>query len=145
MRIIKHIGCNFDAESQAELDRIGISVSLGIDAFELDESDRRWDLIQPWLSRRHPVVTTRTLFTQAELGNATYLNMVASWHHGFPMPDLDDGYLECTYDTTNMCIECGIGASQRAPFRMSGEPKWGRNDILQLNWVFDAFFVTPRT
>lgn len=143
MRIIKHIGCNFDAESQAELARIGIKVSTGIDAFDLDESDQRWNLIQPWLSRRQPVVTTKTLFTKAELGNASYLNMVASWHHGFPMPDLDDGYLECTYDTANMCRECGIGAFQKSPFRMRGEPKWGSRDILQLNWVFDAFFVTP--
>jgi hypothetical protein len=26
---------------------------------------------------------------------------------------------------------------------MKHEPKWGRNAILQLNWVFDEFFVEP--
>jgi hypothetical protein len=26
---------------------------------------------------------------------------------------------------------------------MKSEPKWGRNDILQLNWIFDEFFATP--
>ena len=26
---------------------------------------------------------------------------------------------------------------------MKAEPKWGRNSILQLNWVFDEYFVTP--
>ncbi|MFN7733002.1 MAG: hypothetical protein ACK5OB_13955 [Pirellula sp.] len=144
MQIIQHVGCNFDAESRAELDRIGINVSLGIDAFDIDESDPRWDLLQPWLARRRPVVTTKTLFSDAELGSASYLQMVASWHHGFPMPDWDDGYLECTYDTSRMCPECGIGAAQKSPFRMKAEPKWGKRDILQLNWVFDAFFVTTR-
>jgi hypothetical protein len=32
---------------------------------------------------------------------------------------------------------------QKASFQMKGEPKWGRNGILQLNWVFDEFFVKP--
>lgn len=26
---------------------------------------------------------------------------------------------------------------------MKGEPKWGRNSILQVNWVFDEYFVRP--
>ena len=26
---------------------------------------------------------------------------------------------------------------------MSGEPRWGRRGILQLNWVFDEYFVLP--
>ena len=26
---------------------------------------------------------------------------------------------------------------------MRGEHNWGRNSILQLNWVFDEYFVTP--
>lgn len=144
MRIINHIGCNFDVDSQAELARIGIQVSRGIDAFDIDESDPKWGLLQSWLARRCPVVTTKTLFSKSELGNATYLNMVASWHHGFPMPDLDDGYLNCTYDTAEICTECGIGAFQKSPFRMKAEPRWGKREILQLNWVFDEFFVSRR-
>jgi hypothetical protein len=26
---------------------------------------------------------------------------------------------------------------------MKAEPKWGRNGILQLNWIFDEYFATP--
>jgi hypothetical protein len=26
---------------------------------------------------------------------------------------------------------------------MRGEPRWGRRSILQLNWIFDEYFVTP--
>lgn len=26
---------------------------------------------------------------------------------------------------------------------MKGEPKWGRNGLLQLTWVYDELFVTP--
>jgi len=34
-----------------------------------------------------------------------------------------------------------MGLVQKAPFRMRGEPKWGTKHILQMNWVFDEFFV----
>jgi hypothetical protein len=70
MRIIKHVGCNFDVESQAELTGIGIKVSTGIDSFDIDESDPKWELLQPWLTRRCPVVTTKTVFSKSELVNA---------------------------------------------------------------------------
>ncbi|WP_155826377.1 hypothetical protein [Leptospira alstonii] len=32
---------------------------------------------------------------------------------------------------------------QKLPFQMKKEPKWGRNGILQLNWIFDEYFTTP--
>ena len=36
-----------------------------------------------------------------------------------------------------------MGLRQVAPFRMAREPRWGARGILQLNWVFDEFFVVP--
>lgn len=72
--------------------------------------------------------------------------VVPDWHHGYPQPDdLNSGYLAATYDLTNYCERCGIGLKQKAPFQMKGEPKWGKKGILQLNWVFDEYFVTPET
>jgi hypothetical protein len=32
---------------------------------------------------------------------------------------------------------------QKAPFQMRREPTLRRNSVLQLNWVFDEFFVNP--
>jgi len=40
-------------------------------------------------------------------------------------------------------MTCGVGLRQVAPFRMKREPKWGNRHILQLNWVFDEYFVLP--
>jgi hypothetical protein len=51
--------------------------------------------------------------------------------------------LAATYDMSDYCRTCGTGLKQKAPFQMKGEPKWGRNSIFQLNWVFDEYFVTP--
>ena len=53
------------------------------------------------------------------------------------------GYIQETYDVTNYCEVCGIGAVQRNSFRLLSEPTWGNKSILQLNWVYDCFFTTP--
>jgi len=87
------------------------------------------------------VVTT---FTREEVSAACWLELQPEWHHGYPQPDQSGfGYLEATYDLSEYCHQCGIGKTQNAPFQMKGEPKWGRRGILQLNWVFDEYFVRP--
>ena len=143
MQVVHHVACNFDKVDQSELAALGISVGLGVDAFDLVESGGKWQALQPWISRRRPVVTTSTKFTKPETDGAEYLQMTPAWHHGYPMPDMDNGYLELTYEAGAGCQRCGIGIRQVNPFRMKGEPKWGKRQILQLNWVFDEYFVTP--
>ena len=59
------------------------------------------------------------------------------------MPDHDFGYQLATFDLSDHCESCGIGRSQRVPFRIRGEPSWGKNQVPQLNWVFDEYFATP--
>jgi hypothetical protein len=86
-----------------------------------------------------------TKFSKKELAEAQWLELVPDWHHGYPQPNEEAfGYREATYELTGFCERCGIGMKQRAPFQLKAEPKWGRNGILQLNWVFDEYFVTPQ-
>ena len=66
-----------------------------------------------------------------------------SWQHLRRVtsePSSDWGYLTETFDLTEYCNLCGIGARQVAPFRLKQIPKL-QNSILQLNWVFDELFV----
>lgn len=70
------------------------------------------------------------------------LIMQPSWHWGYPQPDAEFGYLRATYDTSALCA-CGLGGRQVSAFRMKRAPPWGNRHILQLNWVFDEFFVRP--
>lgn len=82
--------------------------------------------------------------SEKEVEAAEWLKPEIEWHHGYPQPnELDLGYREATYDLTEYCERCGIGLKQKAPFQIKGEPKWGKRNILQLNWVFDEYFVTP--
>jgi hypothetical protein len=64
----------------------------------------------------------------------------ATSHFGYPQPE-NQGYMEASYDTSGYCDRCGVGAVQRAPFRFKAEPKARHSHFLQLNWIFDEFFV----
>jgi hypothetical protein len=145
MQIIHRISISSTPEIRGELAAMGVVVGAsGLATFELDEAHEAWPALQAWIARRGAVDIVSTKFSKKELADARWLALEPSWHHGYPQPDEDRfGYRETTYDLADFCWQCGIGLKQKAPFQMKSEPKWGRNGILQLHWVFDEFFVTP--
>lgn len=110
---------------------------------KISEDDPKWPVVAELMKKHKYFEFCTTDFTLNELKSASWLKVTPIWHHGYPQPDRDFGYLDITYDLAGYCEECGIGAVQKAPFRFSREPKWGRRQILQVNWVFDEYFVTP--
>jgi hypothetical protein len=34
---------------------------------------------------------------------------------------------------------------QSGPVRLRGEPVWGKKHVMQVNWIFDEYFVRPET
>jgi len=143
MKISHRVTLTADASIQDRLRRLGIDVEQGFVTFEIAESNVSWAELEPMLSAWQAVDVVTTKFTAAELKNATYLRLAPSWQHGYPQPDDDFGYLAASYDLTAYCAECGVEKRRVAPLRMKGEPKWGKKHILQLNWIFDEFFVLP--
>jgi hypothetical protein len=143
MDIIHRIGVNADERDRAELASLGIEVNTGMVAFDLSEADDRWPAIASWVARRRPSDVVRTEFTSSELDAASWLAVVPDWHHGYPQPEANFAFRNVTYDLTEYCLSCGTGARQVHPFRMTREPNWGRRSILQLNWVFDEYFIRP--
>jgi len=149
MRIVRHIFLNAREHERRELARLGVELPhtkgmpSNLEVFDLAEDDPRWPAVRDWLISRgeHPG-WERTEFTEREVAEARWLNLVPQWHQGYPQPEDDFRYRQITYDG-RACSECGVGARQRAPFQMTGEPRWGRRSILQLNWVFDEYFTTP--
>jgi hypothetical protein len=115
----------------------------GFVTITISENHPSWILLQHLAAKIESVDLITTEFTLQECTQASRLAVYPQWHHGYPMPDMDNGYIEATYDTRQGCVACGVGWEQNAPFRMKSEPKWGRRQILQLNWVFDEYFVTP--
>jgi hypothetical protein len=60
-------------------------------------------------------------------------------HHGYPQQA--DTYFERTF--RDSCPHCGWHGAQVAPFRFSSRNSALHLHFVQLNWVFDVFFVTP--
>ena len=139
--------------------------SLGIDEvpgdqdfiwFDVKEGDPKWALvaeaIRQYRETRKPLFGTGarplvedrvwTKFSETDRSRAEFLEMVPLSHHGYPQPEKDLGYLRETYDLSNACKQCWAGSRQKASFRMTGEPKWGKHSILQLNWEFEEYFVS---
>jgi hypothetical protein len=145
MQIIHRISISSTPEIRSELAAMGVVVGAsGLVTFEVDEAHEAWSALHLWIARRRAADIVSTKFSERELAEARWLALEPSWHHGYPQPDEGRfGYREATYAVADFCEQCGIGLKQKAPFQMKSEPKWGRNGILQLHWVFDEFFVTP--
>lgn len=145
MQIIHRISIASSPSIQAELASMGILIdSSGLVSFEINEAYQSWPALQCWILKRKPIDLVKTKFSKKEILSANWLQVVPDWHHGYPQPNEDVfGYREATYDLVKYCNKCGIELKQNAPFQMKTEPRWGRNNILQLNWVFDEYFVTP--
>lgn len=151
MQHIHRISISCTPQIRRELASMGVVVNpdyplvSNLVTFHVDEAQPEWPAFKSWIDRRRPVDMVSTNFSKKELQEAQWLEPGIDWHHGYPQPRDDEfGYLEATFDLTNYCARCGIGKTQKAPFQMKGEPKWGKRSILQLNWVFDEYFVTPK-
>lgn len=115
----------------------------GLVTVSVEEADPAWPLLRDRIEDWRVVDSVTTLFTDEDRAGARYFSLEPEWQHGYPMPDSDHDWLEATYDCTTRCRTCGAGAVQKAPFRLTGEPRWGRRCVLQIHWVSDEFFVTP--
>jgi hypothetical protein len=152
VRIMHHISHTGSPAVRAELAAMDVEVApLEIPAsglyndivvFDIGEDQPNWPVVARWVARRNALDLVSTAFTGAEIAAAAWLELDADWHGGYPLPDNGDWH-ELTYDPADYCAVCGIGARQKAPFRLK-QLRWGRRSIRQLNWVFDEFFVTPQ-
>ncbi|MDQ8205891.1 hypothetical protein QEH52_00075 [Coraliomargarita sp. SDUM461003] len=145
MKIQHRVSFNTKSDLAKDLKAMGLTFKEGpiISTLEIDESDRQWPQIESLVEMYEAVDLADTKFTKKELDSAGWLRMGASWHHGYPMPDDDFGYLGRTYDLSCYDPKTGIGKLQKAPFQMKAEPVWKKNHLLQLNWIYDVFFVLP--
>lgn len=146
MKIIHRLAFRYDSKIKAVITELGIPFTEGfICVCKIAENDARWSQLNGFINPDN--IGTHIVyaeFTAKELNAANYLAVLSNWHHGYPEPsDTIMGFMELTYNVQNYCQKCGIGAFQKAPFRFKKAPVWGKRNILQLNWIFDEYFVKP--
>ena len=145
MRTKHHVFVAVDPERAKTFSRFGIQLTGRFDSFDIFDEDANWPEVANLIERYKLTKMSYTTFTKGELNQANYLDIGASGHTGYPMPDDDFGYQSITYDSSNVCNKCWNGVVQIAPFRFRNAPSWGSKSIMQLNWVYDQFFVKPET
>jgi hypothetical protein len=143
MKISHNIALNVSERTRRAFQEFGVELQLGFTSFQMDEENPHWTKISLLARDFQAVDTAATKFSATELDTAKHLGLASSWHRGYPEPSDDRGYLQATFDLTHYCKICGIGKRQVAPFRMKKPPIWGSKSILQLNWIFDEYFVKP--
>jgi hypothetical protein len=150
MRVIHRVSLSDDAERRRILSSVAVAFNTSQSPlvpmlwFDIDETHPAWQEVRQWIAEWQAGDIVQAKFTSRELSEATYLQISPGWHYGYPQPEDDFGFLEATYDLSAYCPTCGIGKKQVAPFRMKSEPNWGKKHFLQLNWVFDEFFILPK-
>lgn len=154
MKVMHRISLRATSTQRRKLEFLGVRVPVGVmlpdggdplTVFDVNEDHPNWRILQQLFCEWGAGDLISTKFSKSEIDFACWLELLPDWHHGYPQPnELEFGYRDVTYDLASYCPTCGIGLKQKAPFQMKGEPKWGRNGVLQLNWVFDEYFTTPQ-
>jgi hypothetical protein len=148
VRISHRIVDRADSLFWVEIDELGLQYERNdgsvFSVLNITEDDPHWPDVQGLCEIHKPISQVNNLFSPEEIERAEWLTMNAKGHHGYPMPDDGFSFREATYDLGTYCRTCGIGAIQNAPFRIRGEFRAPHSHFVQLNWIFDEFFVrTP--
>ncbi len=151
MRFKHHISMRFDASMRDALAALDVDVVVAplppgggaIMAFDVIEPSNEWRAVRRSLEHVDHLDMLSTMFEPEEIEGAEWLVLHGDWHNGYPVEPKRGDWFDSVYDTRARCPACGAGWFQLAPFRIRGEPKWGRRRMFQLNWVFDEIFVEP--
>lgn len=139
--IIKyHVALDWNDSQIEKMNEFGIYPIKGHTAVQIEEETyfKVKDYIYEWSGSggiRYPE------FAEKER-KESLLSLKSGGHeHGYPMPDMDFGYRELTYDLRDYCSSCGIGLKQKDAFRLKNVPPAGKKQIFSLGWIYDELFV----
>lgn len=151
MRFLHRFSIRLSSQNRATLEGLGFKVPPGIASRSggdplvtmlVYEDHPSWREIAELVRAWHALDLFETRFSQRELNEARWLTIRAI-PIGYTQPEDYPRFVQLTYDPSQTCVKCGTGKRQMVPFRMKGEPKWGKQDIMFLYGVNDELFVRP--
>ena len=143
MTIKYHVALNWGDKEIEIMNRFGIHPKPGFTAIQIEENKylQVEKYIEKWRGSggiRYPE------FTKQELKDSQLSAKSGGFEHGYPMPDMDNGYRALTYDLSDYCPKCGIGLKQKDAFRIKSVPPEGKKQIFSLVWIDDELFVNKQ-
>jgi len=145
MKIVHRISFNVrrDPEFAKALHRMGIlsdedvgAKARGMVAFEIEESDERWQKVQALVKKYGGVHFTQTFFDKDEILQAELLRLVIIFERGYPQPEAIWVSEKPNYDV--LCPRCNIFRQVKS-FQIKDEPNLGSNDFMTLLWGSPVF------
>lgn len=147
MEINHLIAINGDADAvfYSEVKRLGINHTIsplpgqavGLVTFQIAESDPRWATIQQMIETYGAADFTGTSFSNEEIVDSEWNRLVPFHEWGYPQPEKHLQWKQLTYN--EICLVCGAGYTQKAPFRLAKEPRLGRNHFFAFYWAYTLF------
>lgn len=143
MKIMYHVAHDWNNEHIKIMNSFGLFPEKGFTSIQVNEEDyfKIKDYLIKWFGNGG---ISYPDFTKQERKEALLSVKSTPSPHGYPMPDMDFGYRELTYDLSNYCDTCGIGFKQKDAFRIKSVPPSGKKQIFSLGWVFDELFVEKK-
>jgi hypothetical protein len=123
------------------LGSIGGKESRSIE-FTVSENDPLFPVISELIEKHDFYAQTGVYYSQQDIEAAEWV-YASVGEYQYPQPEDDFGYIEATYDTSDYCARCGMGAVQVRPFRLKRDFKQKSSRFLGLHWVHDEVFVRP--
>ncbi|HMH23623.1 MAG TPA: hypothetical protein VK563_17675 [Puia sp.] len=139
MKIRHIVSHDWTLQQVKKLASLGIQAEKGQYQIIIEEGEV-FEKLRPYLKEWEVDTSVSTQYNKKDIAASSLLAYIGSWVNGYPQPEDVPGYRALTYDLSGYCTECGMGAVQKAPFRIKA-PKWGEKKLFELNWVFDEIFV----
>lgn len=101
---------------------------------DIEESNPAWPEVDLLVQEKKAVDICDTFFSDEEILGSEWVRLVPTYEHGYPLPK-DWSVNPINY---SKCSSCGK-FKQNDPFRMSKEPKLGKNNFFCLFWTYTLF------
>lgn len=139
MKVKYHLTSEWTDDKIKIMNNYGLFPKRGFEAIQVDEEIyfKLSEYLNKWgiSGVRYPEFTKKEL-EESLLSAKSGANIL-----GYPMPDMDFGYLELIYDLSDYCERCGIGKKQKDAFKLKDVPKKGKKRLFSIGWIFDEYFV----
>ncbi len=139
MTIKYHVAVNWSQEKIEIVNKFGIYPKIGFTAVQIEEE--KYILVLEYLKRWGGKGIRYPEFTKQELKDSLLSAKSGGHEHSYPMPDMNNGYKDLTYDLSDYCPKCGIGLKQKDAFRLKNVPAEGKKQVFSLGWINDELFV----
>jgi hypothetical protein len=145
MKIVHRISINKRSDSSfaTVLHRMGLlsdedvgAEARGMVAFEIEESDTRWDKVQALVKKYGGVHITQTFFDKDEIIQAEIVRLVVIFERGYPQPEATWVSQKPNYNL--LCPRCN-SFQQVESFHIKDEPSLGGNNFMTLLWGSPVF------